>query len=202
MDLGIRISPYRGLAMARTRLYREGKVVSEDFPVEDISAYLGEPGVCVWLEYCSPTSEDLASITEEFELHPLAVEDAVTEHERPKLDRYDSHLFLSAYTVELDTAVEVRSLGHGLHRVVARYGFMQPPDVPVALTTAGLRGLLVDSDSTYYLAHLTLFANDRIGMAAWRDKLFIVLARNARRATNFFRIPADCVIEIGIQLEL
>jgi magnesium transporter len=90
--------------MARTRLYREGEVVSEDFPVEDISAYLGEPGVCVWLDYCSPTSEDLASIAEEFELHPLAVEDAVTEHQRPKLDRYDSHLFLSAYAVELDTA--------------------------------------------------------------------------------------------------
>src|SRR5689334_11294245 len=90
--------------MARTRLYREGRVVAEDFPVEDISTYLGEPGTCVWLDYCSPTSEDLASIAEEFSLHPLAVEDAVTEHERPKLDRYDSHLFLSAYAVELDTA--------------------------------------------------------------------------------------------------
>ena len=40
------------------------------------------------------------------------------------------------------------------------------------------------------------------GRIQWRDKLFIVLARNARRATNFFRIPADCVVEIGIQLEL
>jgi magnesium transporter len=89
--------------MARTRLYREGKLVSEDFPVEDISEYLREPAVCVWLDYCSPTAEDLASITEEFDLHPLAVEDAITEHERPKLDRYDSHLFLSAYAVRLNT---------------------------------------------------------------------------------------------------
>src|SRR6476661_5784869 len=88
--------------MTRTRLYREGTVVSEDFPVEEISTYLGEPGTCVWLDYCSPTSEDLASIAEEFSLHPLAVEDAVTEHERPKLDRYESHLFLSAYAVRLD----------------------------------------------------------------------------------------------------
>ncbi len=39
-------------------------------------------------------------------------------------------------------------------------------------------------------------------MSAWRDKLFIFLSRNARRATNFFRIPADRVVEIGIQLEL
>ena len=59
-----------------------------------------------------------------------------------------------------------------------------------------------DEDTTYYLAHLTLFANDRIGMSAWRDKLFIFLSRNARRATNFFQIPADRVVEIGIQLEL
>jgi KUP system potassium uptake protein len=86
--------------------------------------------------------------------------------------------------------------------MVARYGFTQPPDVPAALAIAASDGLPVDSDTTYYLAHLTLFANDRIGMARWRDHLFIVLARNARRATNFFRIPPDCVVEIGIQLEL
>ena len=109
MDVVIRTRPYRGLVVARTRLYREGKVVSEEFPVEDISSYLGESDVCVWLDYCSPTSEELASIAQEFELHPLAVEDAVTEHERPKLDRYDSHLFLSAYAVELDTATATLS---------------------------------------------------------------------------------------------
>ena len=51
-------------------------------------------------------------------------------------------------------------------------------------------------------AHLTLLANDRLGMSAWRDKLFIFLSRNARRATSFFQIPADRVVEIGIQLEI
>jgi KUP system potassium uptake protein len=105
-------------------------------------------------------------------------------------------------TVDLHSSVNVRPLGQGLFRVVASYGFTQAPDVPAALEIAASRGLPVDSDTTYYLAHLTLFANDRIGMARWRDNLFIVLARNARRATNFFRIPPDCVVEIGIQLEL
>jgi magnesium transporter len=109
MDLVVRPGPYRALGMARTRLYREGKVVSEDFPVGEISDYLGEEGACVWLDYCSPTSEEIASIADEFNLHPLAVEDAVTEHERPKLDRYDSHLFLSAYAVQLDTASGILS---------------------------------------------------------------------------------------------
>ena len=60
------------------------------------------------------------------------------------------------------------------------------------------------SDTTYYLAHLTLFvhAQGRLGMMEWRDKLFVFLSRNARRATNFFQIPPDRVVEIGIQLSL
>ena len=80
---------------------------------------------------------------------------------------------------------------------------MQRPDVPAALARARRRGLTMrEEDTTYYLAHLTLFANDRIGMSKWRDNLFIFMSRNARRATNFFKIPADSVVEIGIQLEL
>jgi magnesium transporter len=88
--------------MARTRLYRDGELALEDFPVEDISEHLEDKGACVWLDYCEPTRADLATIAEELQLHPLAVEDAVNEHQRPKLDRYDSHLFLSAYVVRLD----------------------------------------------------------------------------------------------------
>jgi len=100
-------------------------------------------------------------------------------------------------------AIEVQPLPNGFYRVLARYGFMDTPDVPASLTEARRHGLeWRDEDMTYYLAHLTLFANDRIGMSVWRDKLFIFLSRNARRATNFFRLPPDRVVEIGIQLEL
>jgi magnesium transporter len=88
--------------VARTRLYRGGKVTLENFPVADISDYLAEDDTCIWLDFCRPTEADLAAMAEEFQLHPLAVEDAVNEHQRPKLDRYDSHLFLSAYSVKLD----------------------------------------------------------------------------------------------------
>ncbi|HWF84133.1 MAG TPA: KUP/HAK/KT family potassium transporter, partial [Vicinamibacterales bacterium] len=99
--------------------------------------------------------------------------------------------------------IEVHRLSHGFYRMIARYGFMQTPNVMAALAAARQQGLAWrDDDTTFYLAHLTLFANDRIGMSAWRDKLFIFLSRNARRATNFFRVPADRVVEIGIQLEL
>jgi KUP system potassium uptake protein len=106
-------------------------------------------------------------------------------------------------TVDRDRAIDVQPLQNGFYRVIARYGFMDTPDVPGTLADARLHGLdWRDEDTTFYLAHLTLFANDRIGMSAWRDKLFIFLSRNARRATNFFRVPPDRVVEIGIQLEL
>ncbi|MGE5132028.1 MAG: magnesium transporter CorA family protein [Gemmatimonadota bacterium] len=90
--------------MPRTRLYRNGVLEAEGFPVAEVSDYLSEPSTVVWFDFCEPTEKDLAAITEELGLHELAVEDAVHEHQRPKLDRYKSHLFLTAYSVALNTA--------------------------------------------------------------------------------------------------
>lgn len=88
--------------MARTRLYRNGVLEREDFPVADVSDYLEDPQATVWLDFCAPGESDLSMISEELGLHELAVEDAVHEHQRPKLDRYDSHSFLTAYAVRFD----------------------------------------------------------------------------------------------------
>jgi magnesium transporter len=80
-------------------------VVAEGFPAAELSDHLAtHPDTFVWLDLHDADTADLQVITEEFGLHPLAVEDAVHEHQRPKLDRYDDHLFLSAYAVELDVA--------------------------------------------------------------------------------------------------
>jgi len=87
-----------------TRLYRNGALVSEGFDVADISDHIAESGCTVWADFVSPTEADLASIEEELGLHELAIEDAVHDHQRPKLDRYDTHLFLAAYSVALDVA--------------------------------------------------------------------------------------------------
>lgn len=89
--------------MVSTRLYRNGVLVAENFPAADISDHLDDPAATVWLDMCAPSKDDLAMISEELGLHELAVEDAVHEHQRPKLDRYDSHCFLTAYAVRLDT---------------------------------------------------------------------------------------------------
>jgi magnesium transporter len=88
---------------ARTRLYRGSVLAAEGFPVDDISEHLKDPTAVVWLDLRDPDREDLAVLKSEFGLHPLAVEDAVQEHERPKLDRYRSHLFMTAYGVQLST---------------------------------------------------------------------------------------------------
>jgi magnesium transporter len=89
---------------ARTRLYRDGQLVAEGFPVSEISDHIAEPGVTVWLDLHDPGIEDMTVLTEEFGLHPLALEDAVNKHQRPKVDRYRGHLFLSAYALSYDPA--------------------------------------------------------------------------------------------------
>jgi magnesium transporter len=88
------ISPTR--CQARTRLYRDGKLELEGFPVADISDYLADGSVTIWLDLRGPDHDDLAMLSEEFGLHPLAVEAALRPSQRPKLDRYRSHLLPTA----------------------------------------------------------------------------------------------------------
>lgn len=88
--------------MRHTRLYRQGMLEAKDFPAAQISDYLQQSDTVVWLDLCEPDQQDLAVVSQEFGLHPLAVEDATQEHERPKLDRYQDHYFLTAYAVSLD----------------------------------------------------------------------------------------------------
>jgi magnesium transporter len=90
--------------IAITRAYRDGQLVKEEFPVEAISDYLAEDGTVVWVDLCGPDTTDLASIADELGLHELAVEDATHERQRPKLDRYATHEFLSMYAATLDSA--------------------------------------------------------------------------------------------------
>jgi magnesium transporter len=92
----------RTKCQARTRLYRGGVLEAEGFPVDDISEHLKDPTAVIWLDLRDPDREDLSVLEAEFGLHPLAIEDAVQEHERPKMDRYRSHLFMTAYGVQLN----------------------------------------------------------------------------------------------------
>src|SRR3984957_3476441 len=96
-----RDSPTR--CRARTRLYRNGRLELEGFPVADISEYLPDESVTIWLDLHNPDHDDLAVLSEEFGLHPLAVEAALRPSQQPKLDRYRRHLLLTAYGARLDS---------------------------------------------------------------------------------------------------
>jgi len=87
----------------RTRLYRAGEILDEGFPAEQIAELLAADGAAVaWLDLYDPTEADLQIVTEEFGLHPLAVEDAISPHQRAKVDRYRTHLFANMYAVAVD----------------------------------------------------------------------------------------------------
>ena len=86
----------------RTRAYRGGALLDEGFPAERISDLLdGDDEVVVWLDLREPTRADLGIVVLEFGLHPLAIEDALVGRQRPKLDRYPTHLFATAYAAGL-----------------------------------------------------------------------------------------------------
>jgi KUP system potassium uptake protein len=102
-----------------------------------------------------------------------------------------------------DNQVHVDALGLGVYNVRVQYGFMQDPDVPSALIAARALGVELDvEDLTYFLGRETIIVTRRPGMASWREKLFVVMARNAVRATAFFHLPPERVVELGVQVEM
>ncbi|GGF23159.1 magnesium transporter CorA [Subtercola lobariae] len=77
-------------------------IVDQNFPLADVSEHLDEPLSVVWVDLCRPDISELEVLASELDLHALAVEDAVNLHQRPKLDRYADHLFLSGYRARFD----------------------------------------------------------------------------------------------------
>jgi len=105
--------------------------------------------------------------------------------------------------VPLEDRVRVEPLGERFYRVTLSYGFMEEPDVPAGLAQAQAQGLAIDpNDTTYFLGRETLVATRNAGMPVWREKLFVLMSSNATRATAFFRIPSERVLELGMQIEL
>ena len=82
-----------------TRVYRNGVLEEQDFPLAEVSDHLQQSDSIVWVDLCGPTKELLHELAAELGLHELAVEDALSEHQRPKVDYYDDHLFFSCHAV-------------------------------------------------------------------------------------------------------
>ncbi len=105
--------------------------------------------------------------------------------------------------VQLADRVHLDHLGHGFHRLVLKYGFMEEPDVPAALAlVTGCGDKFKMMDTSFFLARQTLLPSAKPGMAIWREKLFAWMLRNAESAMEFFRLPTNRVVEVGSQVEI
>ena len=105
--------------------------------------------------------------------------------------------------VPVKERIELYLLEKRFYRVIAHYGFMEEPNVLEVLELCRSHHLHVDLDSTtFFLAHESLLATHRPGMALWRERIFAVLYRNASRPTAAFNIPPGRVVELGTQIEL
>ncbi|HET7506193.1 MAG TPA: KUP/HAK/KT family potassium transporter [Kofleriaceae bacterium] len=100
--------------------------------------------------------------------------------------------------------IELTELGKGFVRVVAHYGFMDEPDIPMALAAAGRRcapGIDL-AGATYYLGRETFLATRKGRLGPLQEGLFSFLSRNAASATSYFAIPPEQVVELGTQIDL
>jgi KUP system potassium uptake protein len=121
---------------------------------------------------------------------------------------HEDVVFLSVRTEDVPHVLaaerdEAADLGNGFHQVTLHYGFMDEPDIPEAL-----EAMLDDTVSfdpmytTYFLARESVQVTELPGMQQWRERLFLLLHRNATSAASYFRLPPDRSVEIGVSVEL
>jgi KUP system potassium uptake protein len=105
--------------------------------------------------------------------------------------------------LENEARTQIEDLSEGFFRVVARYGFMEDPDIAEILGSLNEQGFkLTPMETSYYLGRDTLLTTKRRGMSRWRKTLFNVMSRNASTPTAFFGLPPNRVVELGAQIEL
>ncbi|HUY18804.1 MAG TPA: potassium transporter Kup [Candidatus Binataceae bacterium] len=182
----------RGRELLRQRLSRE---------VEPIEAFLGRlreqpivrvPGTAIFL--CGRSAGTPPMLLHHIErnqvLHAQVVLLHVSIGDAPR--------------VPASERLSLKTLDQGFFQIDVHYGFMQSPNLPAALRLCEKFGLKFNLDeATYYLGRETLIASDKVpGMARWRERLFAFMSRNAAGATDFFNIPPENVVELGIQVEL
>jgi KUP system potassium uptake protein len=121
---------------------------------------------------------------------------------------HEKVLFVTVSTLDEPEAgptrrTEVTELAPGIHRVLLRYGFMESPNVPRALEDLRAHGVDYDPmQASYFLGREVLVRAMAPKMPMWRTWLFLIMARNAVPATEFFRIPSDRVVELGVRIAI
>jgi KUP system potassium uptake protein len=106
--------------------------------------------------------------------------------------------------VPLQDRLSMQRIADGFHHATLRYGFMESPDIPLALMDVTDHGqaCFEPMDTTYFSSRESVVARPNHGMALWRDKLFAFLHRNAVPDTDYFRIPGTRQVELGAPVEI
>jgi KUP system potassium uptake protein len=107
--------------------------------------------------------------------------------------------------VEIENQAHIKHLTQGFYKVELVYGFMDVPDVPLALSRIRLHDNqpVNMSKVTYFLGQELLLAKDNgKGMSNWREQLFAYMSRNSQSASRFFNLPPEQVITVGVMVEL
>jgi KUP system potassium uptake protein len=150
------------------------------------------PGVGVWLTKVSHGASPvlLHHVKNNCVMHRTVILLTVLSDRRPRVPFAERH--------------SIEKLGHGFYRIQVRLGFMQAPDIPLALDHCRSLGFDVDlNDVHYYIAHEVVVRREK-GSAMWRESfaIFAFLTRIASRAPDFFKIPLEGRSEVGFRIEI
>ncbi|MFL5255504.1 MAG: potassium transporter Kup [Rhodopila sp.] len=120
---------------------------------------------------------------------------------------HENVLFVTVENVDVPEVspqrrAEVAELAPGIHRVMLRYGFMESPNIPRELEDLTDRLGVRVSQASYFLGREVLVPGMAPRLSWWRRTLFLLMARNAVPATEFFRIPSDRVVELGVRITI
>ncbi|MGQ0485506.1 MAG: potassium transporter Kup [Hyphomicrobiales bacterium] len=121
---------------------------------------------------------------------------------------HDILVFITVETTDAPRAepadrVDVKQLPLGAWLVEARFGYMEQPDVPAALRACEPFGLAIDPrQASYFLGRRVIRMSARSALPFWQQRIFIMLANQSARAIEFFRIPPDRVVELGMQMSV
>ena len=140
---------------------------------------------------------------------PTVVPHALMHNLKHNKVLHERNVFLHVETLPVPYAaagqrLKIEPVGDEFYRIHVRFGFMETPDVPLALMrSCDHGGVYFDPmDTTFFASRETIVATANRGMPVWRDKLFAFMHRNAAPASNFFRIPGNRLVELGAQVEI
>jgi KUP system potassium uptake protein len=179
------------------RLLVRDRLLRRPLPLQDFVVGLAEqppvraPGAGAYLFRHPGTTPPalLATLRHHDSLHETVLVVAVVTEKRP--------------SVHPTQRAEIEDLGSGFWAVVLHFGFMDDVDVPQALEQRVVSHVGCDLGTiTYFLGRESLRVTSRAGMVQWRERLFALMSRNATSAAEYFGLPVDQTVEIGVGVEL